>query len=520
MSGIRVRITVVVTLVFALVATLTAVGTLWLVDRSLSEQVDDRSDELAADTQAALLNAALAGEAVGDELFEHVDLYIADAAGDLVSVETGLPAEPSGDFVVVSGAGSELLVGSRASGTEVIDAGELREELDAADAEWEECLAVQGVELPDEDGSLSFDEIDAAWAEFDEDLEQTGGACDRFLPDEELIALDELAYLTEEFVTTGEEILTPAGAVQVLAASSLAEATASLDSVRDVLLVVVPLLVIAVGALVWFATGRALHPVVAITDQANEISAMTLHERVPVPGSDDEIAELATTMNAMLDRLESAAERQQRFVSDSSHELRTPVAAIRSEMEVALAGDGTDWPAVAERVLDEDARLERMVADLLVLARHDEGRSGPSAEIDLDDVVYEQARRARRLPVDVSGVSAVKVRGSRTDLDRAIGHLLDNATRHGATAVWVTLSQDGEVARLDVSDDGPGVPPGERQRIFERFSRLEEARTRDAGGAGLGLAVVAAIADSHGGSVNVEDRPGGGATFSFTVPTV
>lgn len=171
-------------------------------------------------------------------------------------------------------------------------------------------------------------------------------------------------------------------------------------------------------------------------------------------------------------------------------------------------------------MLAEDERLEQLVADLLVLARHDEGRASPRVEVDLDDLVFAQAERRRRLPVDVSGASAARVRGSRADLDRAVGHLLDNAARHGSTGVWVTLEVDREVARLEVADDGPGVPLDDRVQIFERFSRLEEARSRDAGGAGLGLAVVAAIAEAHHATVSVHDRDGGGAVLRLDLPAV
>ncbi len=487
--SIRVRITILVTVVFAALAGATALGTLALVDRSLQSQVSDRSDELAAETQAALIRAQLSGEDFDDPFLGLDELYIAREDGSLVSVETGQTATPTGDFVVIAGAGSELLIGDEGREPELVETEVVQAEVAEANRRWEECLADRDVypPTPEDEMRLPPEELDELWFDFEQQVAEIGEECDRFLPPEELVALDTLAWLGQEFAPTGDEFLTPFGAAQVVAAGSLDEASASLSSVRGTLAVVVPVLIVAVGALVWFATGRALAPVGAMTEQVNAITDTTLHERVPVPPSRDEIAELASTMNAMLDRLEAAAVRQQEFVSDSSHELRTPVAAIRAELEVALAQiesdptDSPDWPAVARRVLAEDDRLAGLVDDLLLLARQDEGSVVPDTEVDLDDLVYEQARRARPLPVDVSAVSPARVRGASRDLDRAIGHLLDNAARHGRTGVWVTLGTDGGWVRLQVGDDGLGVPIEDRTRVFERFARLEEGRSRERG---------------------------------------
>ncbi|MDZ7734591.1 MAG: ATP-binding protein [Acidimicrobiia bacterium] len=419
------------------------------------------------------------------------------------------------------------MVGEEGQPAERVETDELRADLDEAYVAWEDCLAEHGVFPPDEEDEAgrSPEELEQLWLEFEERADQRAPACARKLPSEELVALEELAAVGEEFSTTDEAFVTPAGAVQVVAAGSLDEASASLDSVRDVLLVVVPVLILLVAGLAWVATGRALRPVSAMSQRVNEIGDRTLHERVPVPASDDEIAELARTMNAMLDRLQGAVVAQQRFVSDSSHELRTPVAAIRTEIEVALArleaepGADPGWREVATRVLAEDDRLAALVEDMLVLARGDEGALVPDTEVDLDDIAYEQASRARGIAVDVSGVSPARVRGAARDLDRAVGHLLDNAARHARGRVWVRLTTTGgEEAVLEVADDGPGISHADRGRVVERFTRLDEDRSRREGGAGLGLAVVVSIAEAHHGRLEIDDRPGGGAVLRLVLP--
>jgi signal transduction histidine kinase len=257
----------------------------------------------------------------------------------------------------------------------------------------------------------------------------------------------------------------------------------------------------------------------AITAQASTITGGTLSERVPVPASGDEIATLAITVNGMLDRLESNDVRRRRFVSDASHELRTPVAVLQSEAEVALRSpDRTDVEALASGVLEESTRMATIIDDLLSLARHDEGVAAPTTEIDLDDIVLAEASRLRRVPVDVSAVSAGRVLGRPDELARVVAHLLDNATRHANERVAVSLTSTAAAVTLLVDDDGPGVPEAQRAAIFERFTRLDEARSRDAGGAGLGLAVVAGVVHRCGGSVSVESSDLGGARFVVSLP--
>jgi signal transduction histidine kinase len=296
----------------------------------------------------------------------------------------------------------------------------------------------------------------------------------------------------------------------------------SVERVRDALWWSVPIAMLIAGGLTWLLADRALRPVRAITAQTRRIRSSTLHERVPVPSSRDEIAGLADEMNTMLDRVEREDARRRQFVADASHELRSPIASIRTQAEaIVTSGTDTDAAELATGVLAEADRMATLVDDLLSLARHDEELAPPGSVIDLDDLVLADARRPRRVPVDVRGVSAGQVRGRPDELARVVTHLLDNAARHADRSVAVGLgtSDDGSVV-LTVDDDGPGVPDGDRERVFERFVRLDEARQRDVGGAGLGLAVVAAVTRSIGGSVSVTDSETlGGARFEVRFPS-
>lgn len=307
----------------------------------------------------------------------------------------------------------------------------------------------------------------------------------------------------------------PDGTVAVYVASSLEPVDDAVASLRTAVLFGAPLLLLLVGLTTWVIVGRALRPVERIRAEVDEISERSLDRRVPVPVGSDEIARLATTMNMMLDRIEAGVERQRRFVGDASHELQTPLAAIRTDLEVALAHP-EDWTRTASDVLSTSERMEGLVRDLLFLARADQPRPLPQVAVDLDDVVLEQARlRTRgRVPVDTSAVSAAAVTGSRGDLARVVRNLLDNADRHAATGVTIELRSDGGGVILVVSDDGPGVPPADRERVFERFTRLDAARDRSSGGTGLGLAISREIVVAHGGTIAVED----GARFVVRLP--
>jgi signal transduction histidine kinase len=293
--------------------------------------------------------------------------------------------------------------------------------------------------------------------------------------------------------------------------------------VIQVLAIGLPLLLAVVAVTTWIVVGRALAPVEAIRTEVDAISAAALHRRVPDPPADDEIGRLARTMNRMLARLEQAQARQRRLVSDASHELRSPVAAIRQHAEVALAHPGrTTAGELAETVLAEDLRLQRLAEDLLLLTRADEQslalRRRP---VDLDDLVFDEARRLRGaggLRIDTTAVSAGRVDGDAAALRRMVRNLADNAARHaGGHLAFSVTERDGTVL-LAVDDDGPGIPVADRERVFERFVRLDGARSRDDGGSGLGLAIVAELAAVHGGTVAIASSSLGGARVEVTLP--
>jgi signal transduction histidine kinase len=291
---------------------------------------------------------------------------------------------------------------------------------------------------------------------------------------------------------------------------AVSEATAWL---RAALAVGLPVMVALLAFTTWLVVGRTLRPVEGIRSEVSEIEALALDRRVPVPPTDDEISRLAATMNAMLDRLEAASQRQREFVADASHELRGPLAALRTQLEVALAHPGdADWEATAVALLADSDRMERIVGDLLYLARTDAVPPEPSpALLDLDDIVLDEVDRIRshaRVPIDTSQVSAAPVRGSREELRRLTRNLLDNAVRHARSSVRVELATTGGEVVLAVEDDGPGVPSEQGQHIFERFVRLDAARSPD-GGTGLGLAIVHAITLRHSGGVSLEPSAGG-----------
>jgi signal transduction histidine kinase len=320
------------------------------------------------------------------------------------------------------------------------------------------------------------------------------------------------------------EIQTTAGNITLVAQQSTAAVNRTVHSVTNVLLVVVPAMILLVALAAWYFTGRALRPVEAIRREAEEITGATMDRRVPEPDTRDEVGRLARTMNAMLERLEVSSQRQRQFVSDASHELRSPLASIRTNLEVALRhSERADWPVVAERALAEDARMEDTVSELLALARIDEADGSAPIdtlpEIDLDELVLDDTVQQRRVPVDTSRVSAGRVHGRREQLTRVVRNLLDNAARHATSSVAVELrAGDDHTIELTVDDDGPGIPVEERERVFDRFTRLDDGRARDAGGLGLGLSMVKEITEQHGGTVTIEDAPIGGARLRVRLP--
>lgn len=321
---------------------------------------------------------------------------------------------------------------------------------------------------------------------------------------------------------TATSAASPSGELIVYVATSLEQVEAGMRTVTTALLIGLPLLFLLVCGLAWWITGRALRPVEAIRSKVEAISGRVSGGRVPEPPRNDEIGRLARTMNDMLDRLESASQAQRRFVSDASHELRSPLATVRAGIEVALAHpDTSDLESVGRVVLEENARLERLVDDLRLLAESDEGAlASVRVPVDLDEVVMDEVARLGALEgpaIDVRGVSGARVVGDREQLRRVVRNLLDNARRHAHGEVRIELFSVVGAALFKVFDDGGGIPDEDRDRVFERFARLDKARARDDGGSGLGLAIVKEIVVAHQGEVQVSETPIG-TCFEVRLP--
>ncbi|MFC4071660.1 sensor histidine kinase [Actinoplanes subglobosus] len=317
------------------------------------------------------------------------------------------------------------------------------------------------------------------------------------------------------------EVTEDAGAYTVVVLASLEEVDDATKALLTPLFVGVAGVPILVGGVTWVVVTGALAPVERIRREVEEITAERLDRRVREPVARDEIQRLAATMNRMLTRLEDSRERQQRFVADASHELRSPLAGIRQAAEVARSHPGAlPEGELAEAVLEESGRMERLVEQLLLLTRTGGADARELRDVDVDDLALTEVRRLRRagLAVDSSGVGAGRVRGDATALAQVVRNLADNAARHAASSVVIAVRSGGRGVELVVEDDGAGVPESERERVFERFVRLDEARDRDAGGSGLGLAIVKEIVTAHGGTVEVTASVLGGARFVVHLP--
>ena len=291
----------------------------------------------------------------------------------------------------------------------------------------------------------------------------------------------------------------------------------------SILALTIPILVAVLALVIWWVVGRTLRPVEEIRAEVSEIGWTELHRRVPEPQSNDEIARLAATMNEMLDRVEVSIGRQQRFVADASHELRSPLTRMRLELEVMLASvDDGENREVLSSTLAEVVSLQFLVIDLLLLAQADAGQAdAPYANVDLDDLVVREARRIRshgRVQLDMSKVSAALVLGDSAQLTRALRNLLDNAERHAVSQITLSLGEQAHHAVLTVSDDGPGISAENADRVFERFGRLDKARSSGTGGTGLGLAIARDIVERHDGSIQLTRIDGAGATFEVRLP--
>ena len=325
------------------------------------------------------------------------------------------------------------------------------------------------------------------------------------------------ADATESADPPGHETDSKEGDESGLSEASIREVQEGVDAVTGALVLIVPGLLLLLGAGTWVMVGRALRPVRAITDRVTTITSTTLDERVPQPGSNDEIDELATVMNEMLDRLEEGSERQRQFIADASHELRSPLSTIKAAAEITrVSPDPGRLGQLASEIEAEADRMEDLIADLLDLARFDEQRPAGSGMIVALGAVCEKA--INRLPetdidVSVSDDESLSVLGVESQIERAVFNLVLNATDHAARWVHLAVRRRDRRAVVVVDDDGNGVPAEDRRRIFDRFVRLDRSRGRDTGGSGLGLALVRAIASRQGGTVSVIDAPGGGARF-------
>ncbi|MEU8364184.1 ATP-binding protein [Nonomuraea sp. NPDC048882] len=264
--------------------------------------------------------------------------------------------------------------------------------------------------------------------------------------------------------------------------------------------------------------GRALKPVDTIRAQLSKITSTDLGHRVPVPGPRDEIHDLVCAVNQTLDLLEAALQRERRFTSDASHDLRSPITAMRAQMEEALLHpDEADWPVTVTSTLDSLQRLQAIVADLLTLSRLEAGCAAAFKPLDLSDLVtYELDHRRRPLTI-TRDLEPAMVHGAPIELIRLLTNLLDNAERHAAATVTVSVRAEDGQAVLTVTDDGPGIADGQRERVFQRFVRLDDARLKDINGTGLGLPIARQIAEQHGGTLTVEDCEQG-ARFVARIP--
>lgn len=320
--------------------------------------------------------------------------------------------------------------------------------------------------------------------------------------------------------SASETVQTPAGERVVRASTSTDAVREATETATMGLLLGGPALLALVGVLTWLVAGRALRPVAAIRDEFTELSARNLHRRVPVPAARDEVSRLARTLNTTLDKLESSMRRQREFVADASHELRSPLSTVRTPLEVALAHpDRADWPTVATEALEDLERLEALTADLLLLARLDANPPSEPGSVELAELI--RAQLDRRPPGTVHWntelTDGVAVPGHRLQLARLLTNLIDNAESHAHDTAALRLRATGSEAILEIVDDGPGIPAEDRERVFERFTRLDEARSRDTGGSGLGLPIAREIATTHGGTLTIEDSARG-ARFVVRLP--
>ncbi|MCU7730224.1 HAMP domain-containing histidine kinase [Actinoplanes sp. KI2] len=320
----------------------------------------------------------------------------------------------------------------------------------------------------------------------------------------------------EPFWIVAEGVTTSAGARTVLVAESMDTVDDAIGALIVALLLGLPLLTLATGCAAFLFVGRTLRPVEAMRRQAASITSRNLHERLPVPAADDEIAALASTMNTMLDRIEASSAAQRRFVGDASHELRSPLATVQANADLLEAAE-LPSPAARSvvRIRTESARMARLVEDLLLLARvdNDELRLHRQ-DVDLDDLAYTEHERLAEMKPELAvraAVEPVRVTGDADALLRVVRNLVDNAARHAAHCLTITVGTHDHWAEIVIGNDGPPISAADRDRIFDRFVRLDDSRSRAGGGTGLGLSIARDIVQAHGGTLTVDDLTEGAA---------
>ncbi|WP_072802715.1 HAMP domain-containing sensor histidine kinase [Rhodococcoides yunnanense] len=332
----------------------------------------------------------------------------------------------------------------------------------------------------------------------------------------------EHVSLTSATVPTGTG--TGTGTVTIVIGASDGNTGDTITTVTVLLAILAPIIAAIAGAATYYLVGRSLRSMERLRRRVSEISAADLTERLPVSENRDEIAALAETMNAMLERIETGQSTQRRFVSDASHELRSPLATIAGVLELGRESLGSiDADLLDHTLLPEVTRVQSLVEDLLVLARADEnGMPIRLEDVDLDDIARGEAALVRsQVPhTVVVHLSPTRVHGDPSALTRVLRNLTVNAGRHASTRMEIEVRHDADTAYLEVGDDGPGIPEHDRVRVFDRFVRLEEHRSRAQGGAGLGLSIVAEIVQAHGGDVVITARKGGGTLVSVRLPFV
>jgi signal transduction histidine kinase len=328
------------------------------------------------------------------------------------------------------------------------------------------------------------------------------------------VALDSELKVWAERATGGDQPFT------VIVAEPDEELVSSDALLRRILLISFPVLLLVLGAIAWRVIGAAMRPVEEMRAAAERISGSGRGDRLPVPRSDDELHALAETLNSMLDRLDRSREREAAFVADAAHELRSPISSMRMQVDVARRlGDDSE---LAHGLHEDVDRLTRLVDDLLALARLDASRAGatelpPASAVPVLPALHRAANEPAPSGVVVlDGCDAV-VCLAPDELDRVLDNLVSNACRYGAH-VWLSARRQGPRVVIVVDDDGPGIPEADRDRVFERFTRLDEARDRAAGGSGLGLAIVRQLVTSRGGDVRLSAAPAGGLRVEVELP--